>query len=134
MQLRDGPQVLEGVVLHHRGVQVGGAVAESVAALVSRLCPLDLPVVVPHFESRRALRPLLVAAAIRVQRAVAAAGLVPLLVLVDGHQALGFGLFSAVTPGKFSGPVTRRRMTTGPSVGAVLPPLLAHRVAAAAAA
>lgn len=65
------------------------------------------------------------AAAIRVQRAAAAAGFVPLLVLVDGHEALGFAFFSAA-PRKISVSlaVAGRRLATWSSLGALLPPLL----------
>lgn len=97
-------------VFHHRRVQVSRAVAQPVTALVSGFGPLDPPAVVPRFERRRAFGAVLVAvgaSAVRVQRAAASAGLVPLLVLVDGHQALGFALFSA-PPGEICVSVASR--------------------------
>lgn len=132
LQLRNGPQVFGRKVVHHRGVEACRAVAESVATLVSGLSPLDLPVVVPHFRNRRALGPVLVAvAAVRVQRASAAARFVPLLVLVDGHEALRLALFSACPRG-LALPVSGGRLAAGsPPRGALLPSLLTGRVDAA---
>lgn len=137
MQLGYRPQLLGGKVLHHRRVQIRWAVADSVAAFISGFSPLDLPVVIVDFKSRRALRPVLVAVAApadRVQGASAAAVLVPLLILINGHQALGF-TFLPTPPGELSVllPIAGRRLTARSSPRAVLPSLLVLWIAAIAA-
>lgn len=90
------PLVFNCKAINARWVRVCGAAAESVAALVARLRPLDGPGVATQQRLGAAFKsaaPLLVPPALWLHGAVALS-LVSLLVLINCHQALLLPIFS----------------------------------------